>query len=429
MKKILIVLCLCVITLSGCNSSQQEYVNRSLVVAGNATSYFQNRNDKQFYLLLDSNLKDRLTEEELSSELDNIVRIYGKVKEISTDNTSYVNKDSELEVKVPVRFTSGWMDFQYSINESGSITGFKIVSSEMLDESGYKETKGTYEFSDYSETYVYTEPKAINEKTPILIMIHGKDAFDRNSTVGVNRVFRSLAYQLADNKIASVRYDRIVSSYEVDDSKELILEELQAVLKALKNDKLLEEHPIYLFGYGIGGYLMPYLANQISGDGYIIANAPAENIAQGFYDEKIYLIDLDTSYDDEDKVTKKKEAKATLDIINSLSSPNDYTRKLFGYTSSFWLGIKNYDALSLVKSIKKPVMVIAGSNDYEVSTESYNAWVQALSDNKSADLKFYKDLDHLFIVRHTQSKPADSLTEGTLSPALIKDLVSFVQSE
>ena len=429
MKKILIVLCLCVITLSGCNSSQQEYVNRSLVVAGNATTYFQNRNDKQFYLLLDSNLKNRLTEEELSSELDNIVRIYGKVKEISTDNTSYVNKDSELEVDVPVRFTSGWMDFQYSINEAGSITDFKIVSSEMLDESGYKETKGTYKYSTYSETYVYTEPKAISDDTPIVIMIHGKDAFDRNSTVGVNRVFRSLAYQLADNKIATVRYDRIVSSYEVDDSRDLIVNELQAVLKALKDDKVLEDHPIYLFGYGIGGYLMPYIANQISADGYIIANAPAQNLAQGFYDEKLYLIDLDTSYDDEEKATKKKEAKATLDIIDSLTSPSDYTRKLFGYTSSFWLEIKNYDALSMVKNIKEPVMVIAGSNDYEVSVDDYNAWAQALSDNDQADLKFYKDLDHLFMVRHTQSKPADSLTEGTLSPALIKDLVSFVKPE
>ena len=74
-------------------------------------------------------------------------------------------------------------------------------------------------------------------------------------------------------------------------------------------------------------------------------------------------------------------------------------------------------------------MVIAGSNDYEVSVDDYNAWAQALSDNDQADLKFYKDLDHLFMVRHTQSKPADSLTEGTLSPALIKDLVSFVKPE
>lgn len=420
----------CLVLASGCGTTKSDQVLRSENVAASATEDYMERDDAGFYLMLDSTLKSRMTQEQLSEELDSITRMYGTPLEMSDE---YVSKemDANTQVSVPVRFNSGWMDFTYVINSDGSISSFKITASDKLDEQGYNETRGTYTVEvgqeSIEEVYVHTRPNSADESTPLVILIHGKDAYDRNSTVNANRTFRALAYQLADSGISTVRYDRTVLNHEdLEDTPSLILNELRELEEQLEEDSVLHGQKTFLFGYGLGGYLLPYLAASVPADGYIIANAPAENLAECLADEQKFLNRVDSSNSDEVIEMKDQQIDAAVEIIHSLTSDKDYDYKLLGYPSAFWVFVQKYDALQAVQQLEKPILVIQGSNDYEVPLEQFNAWESALAEDEDARVVLYKDMDHLFIVRKSDSRPQDSMTEGTLAAAMMKDLASFV---
>lgn len=421
------ILCL-LLLLSGCSEVSNQ-VSRSENVAVNATNAFMKRKDADFYLLLSASAKARITEKELTEELDSIVHMYGTPIEIAEELPESKEYGKETVVYVPVRFTRGWMNFEYRIDENGSVNEFKVTVSDMMDESGYNETRGEYTYEKTTCTYVYTKPNLIAEDTPLVIFIHGKDALDRNSTSGVIRTFRELAYELADNGISSVRYDRsVLNDPSAEDSAERIMMEVKALISKLRKDGVLNGQPVTLFGYGLGGYLLPYIAQNAEASKYVIACSPARDYAKCVKEEQDFLIDADASYSEAVRQQRHEQAAASLEIIEDEELLENYEYKLFGYTKNFWKFIDEYDALATAGNIKRPVMIVGGSNDYSVSHVQFNLWQTEFQAAQNVSLKFYKDMDHWFIVRQEESKPEDVLTEGDISRAFMKDLVEFIRA-
>ena len=427
MKKIKsLLLVLVSLALAACGGPERNTLTVAETVAQNATSCFLSRDDAEFYLLLDSNLKSRLEVQDLTRELDEINHIYGKPLEVS-DPVSISENINTASVDVPVRFTSGWYDFEYTVNASGSITAFKIVASDMEDESGYNEVRGTYAISTYRPSYIYTVPNTDPDTCPLVIFVHSREMYDRNGTIGINRIFRLLAQDLADEGIASVRYDRVLqNASDEEDSHTLILEELKAVMEELKDQKILENRKVFVLGYSLGGYLLPWIAQNIEADGYVIACAPAIHYPETVYNEQVYLIENNDSYSDGVRQQKLQQASASLDIINNLTTIDDYKYTLFGYPSEFWLFVNQYEPLRDAEKIGKPLMIFAGSNDYVVSVEHYNNWNNAVGD--VAEMKLYKDMDHLMMIRNTPSAYSDRYVQGSLAPAMVKDLSGFIHA-
>ena len=125
MKKLSIVICAILLLVTGC--AKNRNLEKDKIVAINATSYFQQRKDNDFYVLLDSYSKDNMTVEELSLEFDDLIKIYGEPLEYDTDEVVAYRQENAAVVSVPVRFTTGWMDLTYTINSTSSVTGFKIL--------------------------------------------------------------------------------------------------------------------------------------------------------------------------------------------------------------------------------------------------------------------------------------------------------------
>ena len=53
-----------------------------------------------------------------------------------------------------------------------------------------------------------TLPSIHAAKIPIVVSVQGSGVQDCDATIGVNKVFRDLAFSLADRGIATLRYDR-----------------------------------------------------------------------------------------------------------------------------------------------------------------------------------------------------------------------------
>ena len=425
MKKIVITICAILLLFAGCGKTRN--LEKDKIVAINATSYFQNRKDNDFYILLDSNAKNNITLEQLSEEFDDIVKVYGQPVEFDSEEVQAIEREATAIVSVPVLFESGWMDVTYTINSTSSVINFKITASDKLDENGYNETQYVYKTSNGEGKAVFTNTKG-SEKTPLVILVHDQGYLDKNSTVGVRKVFRDLAYALADKGIASVRYDRTnLDNDDIEDSIALMQEELLAVYESCKNFEEIDNNRIYVLGYGVGGYLLPKLVERMDIDGLIIASSPCMDLHQSIYEKQMYEVECEVTMSEQNKKVRRKEIEASRDLIETLVNPEDFYQDIFGYSSSFWIQLQSYDAIQTVENLNLPVLITQGSNDYEVSSNAYNQWQHGLKDSKLVSLKYYKNMDHLFTIRNSTSVPADCLSESTIADAFVNDISKFVQ--
>lgn len=424
MKKLATIICVLMMILSGCVNKGNN-LEKEKLVAMNATTYFQQRKDNDFYILLDSETKNRMTVDDISHDFDEFIYLYGESLEVDSESIQATRNGKYVQVNVPVRFKHGWMDFSFTINQSSSVVDFSITASDKLDENGYNEWQYVYKTEQGEANAVLTSPNG-SQKVPVVILVHDKDAFDKNSTLGVNKVFRNLAYVLADSGVASIRYDRTIMDLDTKDSLELMLAELQAVVNSTAQFERLDTERVYLLGYGVGGYLLPKLAQQLNVKGLILSSAPSGHLEEVLYREQMYLIQQDKSLASGEKKNKEEETKAALEIIQTLTKPEEFPYDIFGYSPEFWLSLKEYQAIEEVKTLNSKILITQGSNDYQVSTGEYNAWVNGLKQQKNITFKYYKNMDHLFAVRKGTSSPADQFKESEISKAFAWDLISFV---
>lgn len=425
MKKLSIVICAILLLVTGC--AKNRNLEKDKIVAINATSYFQQRKDSEFYVLLDSYSKDNMTVDELSTEFDDLIKIYGEPLEYDTDEVVAYKQENAAVVSVPVRFTTGWMDLTYTINSTSSVTGFKITVSDKLDENGYNETQFVYKVDAREENAVFTNTNK-TEQSPLVIFVHDKDMYDKNSTIGVRKLFRDLAYALADNGVASVRYNRMVLENEdVEDSIALMKAELKAVYEASLSLEGIDPNRVYVLGYGIGGYLLPNLVDDLPIQGMILSSAPYEKIHYSMYEEEIYEIDCDKTMLEQNKNVRKQEIENSKLLIDSLVNPEDFYQDIFGYSSSFWIELQTYTVAEKLNTFARPIMVTHGSNDYHVVSSSHNVWKHELADVQNVTYKYYKNMDHLLSINNKTSLPSDQLKEGSIASAYISDIVKFVQ--
>lgn len=425
MKKLSIVICVVLLLFTGCGKDRN--LEKDKIVAINATSYFQQRKDDEFYVLLDSYSKDNMTVEELSLEFDDLIKIYGDPLEYDADEVVAYKQDSAAIVSVPVRFSTGWMDLTYTINSTSSVTDFKITVSDKLDENGYNELQFAYKVDDMEENAVFTNTNK-TEQSPLVIFVHDRDMYDKNSTIGVRKLFRDLAYALADDGIASVRYNRLVlENDDIEDSIVLMKAELKAVYEASLSLEGIDPNRVYVLGYGIGGYLLPNLVDDLPIQGMILSSAPYEKIHYSMYEEEIYEIDCDKTMLEQNKNVRKQEIENSKLLIDSLVNPEDFYQDIFGFSSSFWIELQAYDVAEKLNTFAKPVMITHGSNDYHVVSSAHTMWKNKLESVQNVSFKYYKNMDHLLSINNKTSLPSDPLREGSIASAYITDIVKFVQ--
>lgn len=102
-------------------------------------------------------------------------------------------------------------------------------------------------------------------------MVHGSGGQDRDSTIGFNKPFRDLAYGLAQQGFAVLRYDKITYTYgqaftqkygtAATVEEESILDAANAV-RWLEQQDLVANDAIYVLGMSLGGTLLSSIGEE-----------------------------------------------------------------------------------------------------------------------------------------------------------------------
>jgi len=265
------------------------------------------------------------------------------------------------------------------------------------------------------------------------VIVHGSGPNDMDMTMGMNVMYRDLAWGIAENGIDVLRYDKRTHAYPVNDPAYTVKEETinDAIAAArLMKDKGYEK--VFLIGHSLGGMLAPRIVSESNGafDGFIsMAGTPRSPLD--------LIVDQLTS-----------SAKSQADILyiaaeknklNGMDSWDDARLKStvifvdYGGLSAYYLKeMDSKNAGDIARLLDVPMMFVQGGKDFQVyANKDYQKWKEILSDRPNATFKLYDELNHMFaktVGTTLVEKAIEYLVRNDTSKEVIKDMSEFIKN-
>lgn len=289
---------------------------------------------------------------------------------------------------------------------------------------------------------ILTLPKAMDQPLPSVVLVHGSGASDYNEAAYAYKPFRDIAYGLAEQGIAVLRYDKRSYSYPQEfmgtaaasvSVKQETVEDAIAAANLLKQDKRLDPAQVYLAGHSLGGMLAPRIdAEGGSFAGLILLAGSPRSLWEIMYDQNIRVINSLA-----DTVPAKAEAAAALNTelarAKALASMTDDQAKaepaVFAAPAYYFKEMDQHNTAELGRKLMKPVFVLQGSDDFQVFADvDYLRWKDVLKANASAEFKLYPGLNHFFVDYDGAGAgtPAEYNIPGLVDALVIKDIGAWI---
>ena len=220
--------------------------------------------------------------------------------------------------------------------------------------------------------------------------------------------FKDLAEGLAQRGIASVRYDKrsyahgvkMVRSKEIITVQEETIDDAVSAVELLKKDKRIDRTQLFVLGHSMGGMLAPRIDAQTEGLKGLIVMAGSPRMLH-----EIMLDQFDEMMEKSNALTKyflKKQVQKLQDIFSKLDQMTDEQAKKIsmggGTTAYYFKEMCKHPTEVLLKQLEKPVCILQGKDDFQVSvSKDYDAYQRIFAGKQNAEFKLYDDLNHCFV--------------------------------
>ncbi len=313
------------------------------------------------------------------------------------------------------------------------------------DKNAYREESIVIGEGQFKLPGTLTLPVSGEGSYPVLVLVHGSGANDRDEWIGGTKMFRDLSVGLAKQGIATIRYEKRTREYPYQSSaiprftvkEESTDDALHAVAWAAQ-DKRLNKQQIFVLGHSQGGMLVPRILAQDTAEsirGAVIAAGPSGPL------EDLMLTQF------EGQVARAKEAKLpeqsiaqleaqvaawkqSLQIIkNKEYTVDNYPANLPLGTPSWWFDFRDYYGGEIAKNQQVPMLLIQGDNDVQVGKEHLDGWKKALAARTNVAYKLYPKLNHVFVPYDKPSTGEEYMLPGNVLLEVINDLSKWIKSQ
>lgn len=349
---------------------------------------------------------------------------------------------------VTTRFEKADLDIRVVLDAEQRITGLFVKPASRDDD---------YEPPSYADLEAITEqevelgeapwilpgtltlPKPLPDGgCPGLVLVHGSGPNDRDESVGPNKPFRDLALGLASRGIAVLRYDKrthahgeaVVAAFgdaltlkeeTIDDAR------LAAAFLAARP----EVREVFMLGHSLGGMALPRIAADAPAlAGLVILAGSTRPLEDSVLAQMEYITELDGSLSPREKELLEK-VRAEVARVKALTkdptlSPSAGELPL-GIPATYWRDLAANPPGPAVSKETRPILVLHGDRDYQVTAVDFAGWERALAGKPNATLTRYPSLNHLFIHGEGPSAPPEYLQPGHVDPKVIDDIARFVK--
>ena len=307
-----------------------------------------------------------------------------------------------------------------------------------------------------------TMPRDI-EKAPVVILISGSGAQDRNEEIFSHKPFLVIADYLTRRGIAVLRYDergvgKSTGDFSVATTEDFASDVMFAVAFLKEHDKI-DPEQIGLIGHSEGGMIAPMVASRSDDISFIVMLA-----GPGITGEKILYLqgrkiseaaglaesEIKTAQKLNKKIyniaKKEPDNQKAFELIKYLFSDitADMTEEEIekaGFTdegleaiirpvlSPWFRNFLVFNPRDYLKKVRCPVLSIIGGNDLQVPAKENNKAIKiALKSAKNNDftVRELPDLNHLFQTSESGSPSEYGKIEETFSPSALELIGNWI---
>lgn len=336
------------------------------------------------------------------------------------------------------------IDVKVVFNQQGQISGLNFMPvqtvytpPEYVNESAFKEVDVTVGEGKWALPGTLTIPDG-SGPFPGVVLVHGSGPNDRDETIGPNKTFRDIAWGLASQGVAVLRYDKRTFKHakqftpdlvEKMTVKEEVIDDALLAIQLMRQSEGIDPKRVFLLGHSLGATVAPRIAQQEQGPaGLIIMAGITRTLEDTILDQFTYLYGLKGTMTDGQKAEiealKAKVARLKDPEISENISPQDLP---LGIPVAYWMDLRDHNALDAVKTLNMPILILQGERDYQVlKTKDFEGWKTALNHKKNATFKIFPKLNHLFIAGEGKSNPQEYLIEGHVDEDVINFIVQWI---
>ena len=285
---------------------------------------------------------------------------------------------------------------------------------------------------------ILTVPKG-DGPFPAVVLVHGSGPSDMDETIGSLKPFRDLAEGLAERGIAVYRFDKrtyvygaaLAADTTITPEEECIEDAVNAVQLLAAQEKI-DPDRIFVLGHSFGGQMIPAIARELEqapvhAGGYILMAAPARPLDVLMREQVDYLYSLMP------EVTEEQQAGrdalfAELDRLKDLDALGG-TDAVAGAYAPYWKWLADYDEIGTAGEITRPILLLQGEEDYQVTTEDFAIWQDALGDRENWRMILYPGLTHVFTTGLKTDGTDAYVRDEHVREDVIDDIASFIRTD
>ncbi|MHB1462240.1 MAG: alpha/beta hydrolase [Armatimonadota bacterium] len=267
---------------------------------------------------------------------------------------------------------------------------------------------------------------------PVVILV--PDTFIEGArNLGVAKPLQDIAWGLASQGIAALRYDNTLSNRQHVKSwtvNEEVIDDVAAAMKSIQNEKTIDKHRIYVLGHGLAGYLAPRMGRdhqQIAGLIVMAGMArPLEDVISG--SEKYKALALEPTVSD---YTKKSLLQLSQEVarVKTIEPSSNASTVVLGLPVSYWRDLQGYSAVAVAKGLKQPMLIMLGGRDYIATNADLKLWKQLSASRANVAVKLYPDLNQLFISGKGMATPIEYGIYGNVPQQVVSDICGWIKEQ
>ena len=349
---------------------------------------------------------------------------------------------------VTCQFKEMTLDTKVVFDAKGRVAGLFFVPSQGATEASgpppyvrtnaFREKEFSVGQGEWRLPGTLTVPSGAGGPWPSVVLVHGSGPNDRDETIAANKPFRDLAWGLATEGIAVLRYEKRTKEYaarymkngvgKLTVQEETIDDVLSAVAQLRAADGF-DAKRVFVLGHSLGGMVAPRIGRADARIAGLIIMAGSTRPLEDVMVEQIrYLLSLQgkPSAEEEAKLAEFESGAAKVKKLTVADASSSSV--LLGAPPAYWLDLHQHNPLSIAKGIKQPLLILQGERDYQVTQVDFSRWRDALGAQPRVTFRLYPKLNHLFIAGEGKSTPSEYEQPGCVAGMVIADIAEWIKA-
>jgi len=388
----------------------------------------------------DEVMKKALPSDKLQAVWGSLVKQHGPLERTTETRTEKIQQYRAVYVTCP--FQRGLLDAKVVFNSNNKISGLFFVPAgkykppDYADFSKFEEKEISIGKGLFALPGTWALPKG-DGPFPAVVLVHGSGPHDRDETIGPNKPFRDLAHGLASRGIAVLRYEKrtkqhpilmalAVSSITV---KEETVDDAVAAVETLAAQGKIDPKRIVVLGHSLGGMLIPRIGKAKDGiAGFISLAGSTRPLEDVVLEQTKYILSLHGKPTDEEQ-GKLRELERQVAKAKSpqLAEDTPKSELPLGVPAKYLLDLRGYEPAKEAIDLRKPMLILQGERDYQVTMADFANWKMALGSRQNVQFISYPKLNHLFVEGEGKSAPTEYAAPGNVAKVVIDDIAKWIE--